>query len=113
MSENCVFCRIAKGELPSSKVYEDDGYLVFKDINPAAPVHLLAIPKRHVSRLSECGPQDRDLLADLLLTAGKVAKAEGLESFRLIVNDGSEAGQTVFHLHAHILGGRSMSERLL
>lgn len=113
MSDDCVFCRIARGELPSSKVYEDDAYLVFKDINPAAPVHLLAIPKRHIPQLSACGDGDCDLLAGLLLTAGKVAKAEGVESYRLIINDGAEAGQTVFHLHAHILGGRNMGEKLL
>lgn len=113
MSDGCVFCRIIKGELPSTKVYEDEDYLVFRDINPAAPTHLLVIPKQHVARLSECGDSERTLLANLMLTAGKAAKAEGLDSFRLIINDGAEAGQTVFHLHAHILGGTKLSEKLL
>lgn len=113
MSNDCVFCRIARGELPSAKVYEDDMYLVFRDINPAAPVHLLAIPKRHVARLSECGDDDARLISDLLLTAKKAAGKEGLDSFRLIINDGAEAGQTVFHLHAHILGGAKLPEKLL
>ena len=109
----CIFCRIAKGELPSNKVYEDDAYLVFRDIKPAAPTHLLAIPKRHVDRLSNCGDAERDMLAGLLLVANKAAAMEKLDAFRLIVNDGPDAGQTVFHLHAHILGGKTMTERLL
>ncbi len=113
MEKDCVFCRIVRGEIPSTKVYEDNGYLVFRDIHPAAPTHLLAVPKRHVAKLSACGEDERELLAGLMLAAGKVAKLEGLESFRLIINDGAGAGQTVFHLHAHVLGGREMGERLL
>lgn len=113
MSQDCIFCRIAKQEIPSTKVYEDDSFIVFKDINPAAPVHLLAIPKKHVARLSEAGPEDRGMLGDLMLVIGHVAREQGLDSYRLIVNDGAGAGQTVFHLHAHILSGREMSEKLL
>lgn len=113
MSEDCVFCRIVKQEIPSTKVYEDDNFLVFKDINPAAPVHLLAIPKKHVARLSEAKPEERDMLGDFMLVIGHVAREQGLDSYRLIVNDGAGAGQTVFHLHAHILSGRQMSEKLL
>lgn len=109
----CVFCRIAGGELPAAKVYEDERTLVFRDINPAAPTHLLVIPKRHVPRLSACGDGERELLADVMTTASKAAKLEGLDSFRLIINDGAGAGQTVFHLHAHVLGGAEMGERLL
>lgn len=111
--DNCVFCRIVKGLLPSTKVYEDDGYLAFRDIHPAAPVHVLVIPKRHVGRLSECGEADGDLLSGLLLTANKVAAAENLDSSRLIINDGAGVGQTVFHLHAHVLGGADLGEKLL
>lgn len=110
---DCVFCRIVRGELPSSKVYEDDKTLVFRDINPAAPTHLLVVPKTHVERLSACGENERELLADVMLAAGKVAKQEGVESFRLIINDGANAGQTVFHLHAHLLSGANFSEKLL
>lgn len=113
MSRDCVFCRIIQGEIPSSKVYEDDNFLVFKDIHPAAPVHLLAIPKRHIARLSEAGPEDRDLLGGLMLAVGHVAREQGLDAYRLIVNDGEGAGQTVFHLHAHILSGRRLGEKLL
>lgn len=113
MEQDCIFCRIVNNEIPSAKVYEDDGFLAFRDIKPAAPVHILVIPKRHVPRLSECGPDERALLGDLMLTAGKIAKAENLDSFRLIVNDGAGAGQTVFHLHAHILSGKQLGERLL
>lgn len=112
-NEDCVFCRIIKGEIPSTKVYEDDEFLVFRDIKPAAPTHVLVIPKRHVARLSECGDGDRDLLAGLMLTAAKAAGLEKLDSYRLIVNDGAGAGQTVFHLHAHVLGGAKLGERLL
>ena len=113
MKQECVFCRIVKGEIPSTKVYEDKDYLVFRDIRPAAPIHLLTIPKHHVARLSDCGDADRELLAGLMLIAAKAAKLEKLDSFRLIINDGSGAGQTVFHLHAHILGGGEMGEKLL
>lgn len=113
MEQDCIFCRIIRGEIPSTKVYEDDAFLVFKDINPAAPVHLLAIPKTHVARLSEAKPEHRDLLGNLLLTVGHVAREQELDSYRLIVNDGPGAGQTVFHLHAHILSGRELGEKLL
>ncbi len=113
MSQECIFCKIVKGEIPSAKVYEDDDFLVFKDINPAAPVHLLAIPKRHVARLSGAQTQDADLLGRFMLLIGTVAREQSLGSFRLIINDGEGAGQTVFHLHAHILGGSRFSEKLL
>ncbi len=113
MSQECVFCKIVTGEIPSDKVFEDDDFLVFKDINPAAPVHLLAIPKRHIARLSEAQNQDADLLSRFMLLIGTVAREQSLNSFRLIINDGAGAGQTVFHLHAHILGGGQFSEKLL
>lgn len=112
-TQDCVFCRIVRGELPSTKVYEDDAYLAFRDIHPAAPTHILVIPKRHVDKLSVCGDGERDLLAGLMLTAKKAAAADNLGAFRLIVNDGAGAGQTVFHLHAHVLGGKTISEKLL
>lgn len=113
MAEDCVFCRIVRGEIPSTKVYEDGGFLAFRDINPAAPVHLLVIPKKHIARLSEAAESDAGLLSGLLLTVGKVAKEQRLDSYRLIINDGAGAGQTVFHLHAHMLGGRQLGEKLL
>ncbi|MDR2390690.1 MAG: HIT domain-containing protein [Planctomycetota bacterium] len=113
MEKDCVFCRIAAGEIPADRVYEDADNIVFKDIKPAAPVHLLAIPRRHVAKLSDCGEGEGELLAGLLLAAGRAAKAQRLGDFRLIVNNGIGAGQTVFHLHAHILAGARMSEKLL
>ncbi len=113
MEKDCVFCRIIRGEIPSTKIYEDENNLVFRDIHPAAPTHVLVIPKRHVPGLSACGEAERGLLSDLMLAAARAAKLEGLESYRLIINDGKGAGQTVFHLHAHVLGGREMGERLL
>ncbi len=113
MSEACVFCKIVNGELPAAKVYEDARFLVFKDIHPAAPVHWLAIPKRHIARLSQAEEGDRELLGDLMLAIGRVARDQGLEAYRMIINDGAGAGQTVFHLHAHILSGREFGERLV
>lgn len=110
---DCIFCKIVRGELPSTKVFEDDAYLAFRDIRPAAPTHILVVPKRHVDRLSVCGDGERDLLAGLLLAANRAAAADRLDAFRLIINDGAGSGQTVFHLHAHVLGGRQLGERLL
>ncbi len=113
MAQDCIFCNIVSGDIPSTKVYEDDDFLVFKDINPAAPVHLLAIPKRHIARLSEARPEDAGILGRLMLTVGVVAREQSLDAYRLIINDGAGAGQTVFHLHAHILAGRQLSEKLI
>lgn len=113
MSENCIFCRIVGGEIPSTKVYGDDNFLAFKDINPAAPVHLLVVPKKHIARLSEAKAEDAALLGQLMLTVGHIAREQGLDAYRLIINDGEGAGQTVFHLHAHILSGRTLGEKLL
>lgn len=113
MPENCVFCKIAQGDLPSSKVYEDDDFLAFKDIKPAAPVHLLVVPKRHIPRLSEAKNEDLDLLGRFMLVVGHIAREQELDSYRFIINDGAGAGQTVFHLHGHILSGRELGEKLL
>lgn len=110
---DCVFCKIVRGEIPSNKVYEDDKILAFRDINPAAPVHVLVVPKRHVPSLSDCGEAERELVADVMLGANKVAETEKLDSCRVIINNGPGAGQTVFHLHAHVLGGKEMGEKLL
>jgi histidine triad (HIT) family protein len=113
MADDCVFCRIAKGEIPSTKVYENESFLAFRDIHPAAPVHLLVIPKKHIARLSEAVPADAEILGGLLLAVGTVARREKLDHYRLIINDGAGAGQTVFHLHAHILSGVGVGEKLL
>ena len=111
--DDCLFCKIVCGEIPSTKVYEDEEILAFRDIHPAAPTHVLVVPKTHRDRLSACEGGDAPLLGRLFLAANRVAESEGLESFRLVVNNGSGAGQTVFHLHLHVLGGREMGAKLL
>lgn len=102
-----IFDKIVKGEIPCTKVYEDDVVLAFKDINPAAPVHVLLIPKDRdgLDRLSFADERHKDLLGHMMISVPKVAKASGLSDYRLVINDGAGAGQTVFHLHMHIMGG--------
>lgn len=102
---DCVFCSIAAKEIPSQIVYEDDEIVAFKDLNPRAPLHVLVVPRRHVERLADV--DDPGLAGKLALAASRVAKDAGHgESFRLVVNNGAGAGQSVFHLHFHVLGGR-------
>jgi histidine triad (HIT) family protein len=106
-----VFGKIIRGELPSDKVYEDEDVLAFRDLHPAAPVHILVIPKKHVVDLFDAGEEDEALLGKLMLTAKKVAIQEGLKEggFRLVINNGAGVGQTVFHIHLHVLGGRGFA----
>ncbi|WP_447977698.1 histidine triad nucleotide-binding protein [Candidatus Nitrospira bockiana] len=108
--KECLFCKIAARQIPSKTVYEDDRVLAFEDINPQAPVHLLVIPKRHVASVQECA-DDPGLVGHLLLAATKLAEKKGIATsgYRLITNTGPHAGQTVFHLHVHLLGGRPMA----
>lgn len=113
MAQDCIFCRIVQGDIPSEKIYEDDEFLAFRDIKPAAPVHLLVIPKKHITRLSAASPEDGELLGQFLLTVGHIVREQVIDDYRLIINDGALAGQTVFHLHAHILSGTQLSEKLL
>ncbi len=109
MKNDCVFCAIEAGEIPSQKVYEDERMFVIKDIEPKAPVHYLAIPKRHYKLLRDMTDADRDDLGKIFATIPAVADRLGLQNgYRLIVNQGDDAGQTVFHLHIHILGGHAM-----
>lgn len=105
---DCLFCKIAAKEVPAQVVFEDAETLAFEDINPQAPTHTLVVPKTHVADLKGIGDGDEALLGHLLATAGKVARQKGLESFRAVINTGAEAGQTVFHLHVHLLAGRPM-----
>ena len=104
-----LFARIARGDVPAEIVYEDDQAVAFRDIAPQAPTHLLVIPRKPITRLSEAGDEDSALLGHLLGVARRVAKQEGLADWRLVVNDGAGAGQTVFHLHIHVLGGRAFA----
>lgn len=106
----CIFCRIVEGSIPAKIVYQDEHALAFDDINPQAPVHALVIPKRHVPSVQDLGEADRVLLGHLLLTCSRIAKEKGLSEtgFRVVANTGRDGGQTVFHLHLHVMGGRHM-----
>lgn len=103
---DCLFCRIARGELPSRKVYEDEDVLAFHDIHPAAPVHFMIIPKKHVDSLVHCHSEDQALLGKILLLAPELAAGQGLaDGFRTVINTGRGGGQEVYHLHVHVIGG--------
>ena len=107
---DCLFCKIAAGQIPSTKVYEDEQALAFRDIAPQAPVHVLVIPKKHVSGWYDAKDEDDALLAHLMRVAAKVAELEGIvdSGFRVVSNCGADAQQTVKHLHLHVLGGKAM-----
>jgi len=111
VTTDCIFCKIIAGEIPASKVYDDDRVLAFNDINPQAPTHVLVIPKRHIESLATVNPEDGDLLGHLLTTASRLATDLGLaeRGYRVVFNIGEDGGMAVYHLHAHILGGRRMA----
>ena len=111
MSQDCIFCKIAAGEFGGPPIYQDDQVTAFKDINPQAPLHILIIPNKHIGSLNEATGEDQMLLGQLVLTAAKIAREQGVadKGYRLITNTGSEAGQTVFHIHLHLLAGRRMT----
>ena len=105
-----IFAKIIRREIPADIVYEDDLCLAFRDVNPQAPVHILVIPKQSIARLVDAGDDDQSLLGHLMITANKIATEQGIgDAFRLVVNNGASVGQSVFHLHLHILGGRSFT----
>lgn len=110
MAEDCLFCRIASGEIESDVVAEGDRWVAFRDANPQAPTHVLVIPRRHVESLDDLAAERAELAGELLLAARDVARREGLaeDGWRLVANTGRGAGQSVFHLHLHVLGGRSL-----
>jgi histidine triad (HIT) family protein len=102
-----IFSKIIRREIPADIIYEDDLCLAFRDVNPQAPTHVLLIPKKEIPRLADAGAEDQALLGHLLIAAGKIARQLGVdEAFRLVTNNGAEAGQSVFHLHLHLLAGR-------
>ena len=112
MSEpNCLFCRIINAEIPAEVVHQDDDAIVIRDINPQAPTHLLVIPKEHIESLDDASRKHEPLLGHLLRIAARMANAEGLTEggYRTVINNGAGAGQSVFHLHVHVLGGRPMN----
>lgn len=109
MVQNCLFCKIIAGEIPSQVVYQDDRVFAFKDIAPVAPVHVLIIPKKHISTLEDLNPEDAEIMGHILVTASKLARELGLEKgYRVVSNCKEEGGQTVYHVHFHLIGGRKM-----
>ena len=115
MAQSCIFCRIVAGELPATRVYEDDAVSAIRDIHPQAPVHVLVVPREHVSGIDALGDSTAELAARTMTAVPKVARAVGgLEAgYRVIINQGAAAGQTVPHLHLHVLGGRQFSEGMV
>ena len=107
--ENCLFCKIIAGEIPSAKVYEDETVFAFRDINPQAPTHVLVVPKAHIADCNGISPENSAVVAHIFEVIAKVTKELGVESYRIVSNIGEQAGQSVFHLHFHVLGGRDMT----
>ena len=112
--EDCLFCKIIKGEIPSTKVYEDDEILAFRDIHPVAPVHILVIPKKHISILTDLKQEDEAVVGKIYSVINKIAKQENIfeKGFRVIVNCGEDGGQEVKHLHFHLIGGKKLGTKL-
>ena len=107
---SCLFCKIASGEIPSTAVYQDDRAYAFADINPRAPVHVLIVPREHIDSLAETTPEQNALLGHLMGVAAEIARKKGLaKGYRVVVNTGEDGGQTVDHLHLHLMGGRQMT----
>ncbi|MEY2412069.1 MAG: histidine triad family protein [Acidobacteriaceae bacterium] len=107
---DCIFCRIVAGEIPSKKVYEDEYTYAFEDLNPQAPTHVLVVPKKHIRGLREGTPQDAELIGRCHLAAAQIARERCIENgYRTVLNVGAQAGQSVFHLHVHLIGGRNLS----
>jgi histidine triad (HIT) family protein len=107
---DCLFCRVAAGEIPASIVYEDTRLIAFKDINPQAPTHILVIPRQHIASLNDLGSEDDALVGEMTRRAAAIAKEEGLaeRGYRVLFNCNADAGQTVFHIHLHLVGGRRL-----
>ena len=113
--EDCIFCKIINGDIPSDRVYEDDTIVAFKDVNPAAPVHILIVPRTHIESMRKINEKNVQLVADIHLAANKIAEKLGIadKGFRLINNCGKDGGQTVMHLHYHLIGGENLGAKLL
>ena len=113
--ENCLFCKIIKKEIPSTIVYEDEEVLAFRDINPVAPVHVLVIPKKHISSLVDLEPEDEAIVGKIYTIINKIAKQENIfeSGFRVIVNCGEDGGQEVKHLHFHLIGGKKLGTKFI
>lgn len=111
MNNDCIFCKIVVGSIPSKKIYEDDEVIAFHDIHPIAPVHFLIVPKAHIESLGTCTAEHQALLGKMLLLAPQLAKEQGLKGFRTMINTGKEGGQEVFHIHVHVFCGGSTLQR--
>ena len=113
--EDCLFCKIIKGEIPSTKVYEDDEILAFNDINPAAPIHILVIPKKHIASLAHMEKEDEAIVGKIYGVINKIAEEKGFKEsgYRVIVNCGKDAGQEVMHLHFHIVAGAKFGDKIV
>ena len=113
--DDCIFCKIVKGEIPSEKVYEDEKVLAFKDINPVTPIHVLVIPKKHFRDVLDVKEEDKEIIADLFQSINKIAKTLGIEKngFRIVNNCGEDAGQEVMHLHFHLLAGKKLGTKII
>lgn len=111
---DCVFCKIAKKEMPATVAYEDDLLIAFNDINPVSPVHVLIVPKKHMVSLNDVGEADRGLLGHMLYVAAKIAREKGIHErgYRTVVNNGTEGGQIVMHLHMHLIGGAQLGHKM-
>ncbi|GFI70865.1 purine nucleoside phosphoramidase [Clostridiales bacterium] len=109
----CLFCEIISGNIPSTKVYEDDMIYAFKDINPVAPVHFLVVPKEHIENVNEVNAENSKYISHIFEKIPEIAKSQGIESYRIINNCGPDAGQTVMHLHFHVAGGTELGEKIL
>jgi histidine triad (HIT) family protein len=113
LDSNCIFCRIVRGELPARKIHEDDDVIVFPDIHPAAPVHLLMVPREHFSTLADADEKHEKLLGRMLLLAPRLAREQGATNgYRVVINNGPDGGQEIYHLHVHVLGGARPWKRL-
>ncbi|HQP12913.1 MAG TPA: histidine triad nucleotide-binding protein [Candidatus Omnitrophota bacterium] len=114
MADDCIFCKIVKGDIPCSKVYEDEKVLAFDDIHPMAPVHVIVIPKKHIPTLLDCAGENKADLAAVMAAAQEAAKRKGVDQkgFRTVINCNDEGGQVIFHLHAHVLGGKKLADEM-
>lgn len=109
----CLFCEIINGNIPSNKVYEDEMVYAFKDINPVAPIHVLVVPKVHIDSVNELTPETSKYVAHIFEKIPEIAKSQGIDSYRIINNCGKDAGQSVMHLHFHLIGGVELGEKIL
>jgi len=114
MRDDCIFCKIVNGTIPSSKVYEDDDVMAFDDIQPMAPVHVIIIPKRHIPTLLDVTAESMNTVSSLITAAQEVARVKGIDKkgFRTVINCNEEGGQVIFHLHMHVLGGKKLKDEL-